>query len=640
MQYTCLLSTTLASILQLTTVLQPLLAALSNGSISTTPTLNGTLPGNATMPISIPTDISSLLTFITSFSAFRDWAKLFLIGALLEACRRLYSSSYSSIIDQFFITANFESEDVVFDWMMFWLSSLPAWRKVREFTVSTSSLGLSNGDEATILEVEENDEDGLPAVRKTRSIKCLPSCSASYSIWHNRHWIRITRQKEESRWYSDKSMLQITIFSRDRAVLDGLILEAKKAYLAARDDKIDIFVNEGYSSDWRHIASRPKRPLKSIILDAGVKELILNDAKDFLKSKQWYADRGIPFRRGYLLYGAPGSGKTSIIHSLAGELGLDIYIISLSKSGLDDTTLNSLISALPEQCIALMEDIDAAFTHGLTRDSTGTELHDPRDPARPKDPNDESDLGTEGGRRRGTEGNKDSVRITLSGLLNALDGVSAQEGRLLFATTNCYGALDAALTRPGRMDLHVEFKLASQYQAREMFRRFYVPDDDMESDKEERDDEEVKADIESIDSGYGTPTKKSAGDLIDLSQHSPSSPSSSSSSSDSIVDSTPNYSGLAHSSRAPVLTKKQVERLATRFADSVPDREFSMASLQGYLMNYKIRPVQAVEDVARWVDDKRQERAKKRQGSKMGVEQANKDKPKTDSAEVVVKEER
>src|SRR5882757_6395328 len=87
---------------------------------------------------------------------------------------------------------------------------------------------------------------------------------------------------------------------------------------------------------------------------------------------------GIPFRRGYLLYGAPGSGKTSIIHSLAGELGLDIYIISLSKNGLDDSTLNSLISSLPEQCIAIMEDIDAAFTHGLTRDTAGTELEDPR----------------------------------------------------------------------------------------------------------------------------------------------------------------------------------------------------------------------------------------------------------------------
>ncbi len=57
------------------------------------------------------------------------------------------------------------------------------------------------------------------------------------------------------------------------------------------------------------------------------------DARDFLASEEWYADRGIPFRRGYLLHGVPGSGKTSLIHAVAGALGLDIYVISLSSKG-------------------------------------------------------------------------------------------------------------------------------------------------------------------------------------------------------------------------------------------------------------------------------------------------------------------
>ena len=48
-------------------------------------------------------------------------------------------------------------------------------------------------------------------------------------------------------------------------------------------------------------------------------------------------------------YGAPGSGKTSIIHSLAGELGLDVYAVSLSRMGLDDTALSELISDLPRK---------------------------------------------------------------------------------------------------------------------------------------------------------------------------------------------------------------------------------------------------------------------------------------------------
>ena len=314
---------------------------------------------------------------------------------------------------------------------------------------------------------------------------------------------------------------------------------------------------------------------------------------------------GIPFRRGYLLYGAPGSGKTSIIHSLAGELGLDIYIISLSKAGLDDTSLNSLICSLPEQCVAIMEDIDAAFTHGLTRDISGTELEDPRlrDPSRrdddddsKDDPNDKQD------EKRGGSGDSGSggCKITLSGLLNALDGISAQEGRILFATTNRYHTLDPALTRPGRMDLHVEFRLASRHQAREMYKHFYLPNtfesEGAPTHEDDEDDEVIS------DSGYATPTKEDP------------SPTASAPESTVVRDAAPNYSGATHSTRAPKLSRKRIEQLAERFASLIPEREFSMASLQGYLMSYKTRASQAVDDVEQWIKDTREARDRKSEG--------------------------
>ncbi|KAF7326820.1 hypothetical protein MSAN_02497600 [Mycena sanguinolenta] len=108
-----------------------------------------------------------------------------------------------------------------------------------------------------------------------------------------------------------------------------------------------IFFADPHGS-WRWADARHKRPMGSIVLDPGVKEMLLGDARDFLASEKWYADRGIPFRRGYLLHGVPGSGKSSLIHAIAGELMLDIYVVSLSSAWISDSVLMSLMGRVPK----------------------------------------------------------------------------------------------------------------------------------------------------------------------------------------------------------------------------------------------------------------------------------------------------
>jgi len=194
-------------------------------------------------------------------------------------------------------------------------------------------------------------------------------------------------------------------------------------------------------------------------------------------------------------------------------------------------------------------------------------------------------------------------RISLSGLLNALDGVGAQEGRILYATTNKYTALDPALCRPGRMDIHVEFKLASKFQAQELFRCFYLPSDDAADDVD--DDDQIEK--ESLDSGYS-----SSDNLVrDLIEFETSSDKSGPAASSAPSLERPSFIGHSHRSRAPKLSRRQVRELADRFSDMIPEREFSMASLQGYLMTYKTRPFDAVKEIGAWIQKEYAERAER-----------------------------
>ncbi|KAI6149548.1 P-loop containing nucleoside triphosphate hydrolase protein [Pisolithus tinctorius] len=531
--------------------------ALAASSFDHTVAVNGTTSSSLSGgPLQRLAVIASMLA---STSALRDWALLLVIGSLFEAARRGLSSFWISLVDAFFITAVFDENDSSYQWMLAWLSKQPSWRHVRHVEVSTNSIysepGYSNRD----------------SISKEPSYK--PAESQSYTLWYKSRWMRVTRVSVSNPGgWSNRESLQLRVFSGRQRILSEIIDEAKKDWLEMQKDSLTVWVSSS-DNDWVRLAKRLKRPLSSIVLDPGVQELLVEDAKDFLASKAWYQERGIPFRRGYLLYGAPGSGKTSIIQAIAGELCLDVYVLTLSRSGLDDTSLATLLSGLPSQCILLMEDIDAAFHHGLSRESGS--------PTATSSPETRSRDGPNGSSNSGDSTSK----LSLSGILNAIDGITANEGRILFATTNKYDVLDPALCRPGRMDIRLEFHLASRYQAREIFKRFFASSPVQASEKN---------DI----TGDGEPH------LIDLT----SSAKSQESSQPSLEPSEKSsllpplvYSGLSHRSRAPKLSVSELSALADQFAASVPERRLTMAALQGYLMMYKATPFKAVANVSAWV---------------------------------------
>ena len=163
-------------------------------------------------------------------------------------------------------------------------------------------------------------------------------------------------------------------------------------------------------------------------------------------------ERGIPYRRGYLLHGPPGSGKSSLIQALAGSIHHNICLLNLSERGLTDDRLYHLLSLVPPRSIILLEDIDAAFRRRPTNSERDEKL------------------------MKQDAGGHYPVNITFSGLLNALDGVAASEERLIFMTTNHLEILDPALIRPGRVDLKMFIDNATPNQAQQMFERFFGND--------------------------------------------------------------------------------------------------------------------------------------------------------------------
>ena len=116
---------------------------------------------------------------------------------------------------------------------------------------------------------------------------------------------------------------------------------------------------------------------------------------------------------------------------------MDVYVVSLSASWVNDSSLTTLLGRIPARSILLLEDIDAAFTRSTSRDSDSTGTPDSSKSIGPENKKEDSE----------TKAPADTNTLTLSGLLNALDGMQASESRVLFCTTNHLERLDPALSR-------------------------------------------------------------------------------------------------------------------------------------------------------------------------------------------------
>ncbi|KAF8389352.1 hypothetical protein HHK36_026046 [Tetracentron sinense] len=193
---------------------------------------------------------------------------------------------------------------------------------------------------------------------------------------------------------------------------------------------------------WDAVPFKHPSTFETLAMDPAKKSEIMADLRDFADGESFYQKTGRAWKRGYLLFGPPGTGKSSMIAAMANYLGYDIYDLELTEVH-TNSELRKLLMKTSSKSIIVIEDIDCSINFASRKKPAGKTHHAPASP----------DMRGESGSVGEDCGNS----ITLSGLLNFTDGLWSCCGseRIFVFTTNHIEKLDPALLRSGRMDMHI-----------------------------------------------------------------------------------------------------------------------------------------------------------------------------------------
>lgn len=223
-----------------------------------------------------------------------------------------------------------------------------------------------------------------------------------------------------------------------------------------------MFTNNGngsFESGWVSVPFRHPSTFDTLALEPELKKQIKDDLTAFAKGKEFYHRVGRAWKRGYLLHGPPGSGKSSLIAAMANFLCYDVYDLELTKVS-DNSELRSLLIQTTNRSIIVIEDIDCSVdltADRMTKKTTMTKTKTARSKTTSSDCSGE-----------------ESGRVTLSGLLNFTDGLwsCCGEERIIVFTTNHRDNVDPALVRCGRMDVHVSLGACGIHAFKDLVRNY------------------------------------------------------------------------------------------------------------------------------------------------------------------------
>lgn len=234
-----------------------------------------------------------------------------------------------------------------------------------------------------------------------------------------------------------EKVFRLEIEGQEQEILDHYIRESVYYYNQFNSEPtkaIYVYQYVDINEQWEKFNEVRKRSIHTIYLPLEQSQKVLADVRHFLlpETRSNYEKFGIPYRKTYCFYGPPGSGKTSLIHSVASEMDKNICTFRFHNSTKDLDLCNAL-KWIPKNSIFVLEDIDCIIK------------------------------------------NREEIKsgVTFSGILNLLDGLSSMDCMLTFITTNHFLELDAAIKRPGRIDYILEFSYINREQIFKMLDIFY-----------------------------------------------------------------------------------------------------------------------------------------------------------------------
>mgnify|MGYP001558318907 CR=1 len=338
------------------------------------------------------------------------------IGAAGVLLRKLPSQLWDLVLRYFTVVVDVSSNTLSYCWLLHWIEAQIYSKRSRRLSVK--HIRLMDGKYKTVL---------------------VPSRGYHWFIYKHRFlWLHRQVDKESmgapgslSEAMSEpKELISIRLVGRSQMLVTDLLKEAETLYETA--DKNMLHISQYRWSEWQNYV-KAKRPLESIFFPPSA-EGLLEDIKQFITSSTWYHQMGLPYRRGYLFTGPPGTGKSSAAEAISGAFDLPIFILNLA--GMTDMVLQAAVAALNHTttAILLIEDVDTVSMNRKVVDKSQT-----------------ASLGT---------------------LLNVIDGIQATDNIILIMTSNHPADLDPALLRKGRIDKTIEFGLATECQIRQAVSRF------------------------------------------------------------------------------------------------------------------------------------------------------------------------